>query len=221
VELTYYGHACFLLSAADGTSILIDPFNTECGYPIPDVAPTAVTVSHEHFDHNHVAMAKGSPTVIRGLAPGGDWARVNTAVGEVRITTVPTYHDASRGAERGRNAVFIYEVEGMRVVHLGDLGHTLDADQAGAIGRPDVLMVPVGGHYTIGPEEATQVVEQLAPRLVIPMHYKTPATAGWPIGPVDPFLSGKPNVAHRGHTVTIRPADLPPQRAVWVLAHQG
>ena len=222
MQLTYYGHACFLLAAADGTTILIDPFNTEVGYPIPEVTPTAVTASHEHFDHNYLQMAKGKPKVIRGLADEGKaWARVDERVGQVRLTTVPTFHDASQGSERGRNAVFIFEVDGMRVVHLGDLGDTLDANQARAIGRPDVLMIPVGGYYTAGPAEADAVIAALNPRLVIPMHYKTEVNAGWPIGPLENFVSGKARVSRQGRTVSIRHEDLPREQAIWVLAHGG
>lgn len=220
MELTYYGHASFLLRADDGTTILIDPYDVSCGYPVPDVAPTAVTISHEHFDHNYLQGVKGQPKVVRGLArEGKEWAKVDETVGQVRITTVPTFHDASGGTERGRNAIFIFEVEGLRVVHAGDLGHPLDVEQVRAVGRPDVLLIPVGGHYTVGPAEAAAVVAALNPRLIIPMHYKTEATGGWPIGPVDDFLKGRTAVVRQGQTVSITRDTLPPEGTVWVLAH--
>ena len=221
MELTYFGHASFLLRAGDGTTILIDPYDTSVGYPLPDVASTAVTVSHEHSDHNHVQTAKGSPKVIRGLVrEGKEWAKVEERVGQVRLTTVPTFHDPSNGAERGRNAIFIFEVDGMRVVHAGDLGHALDAEQARAVGRPDVLMIPVGGYYTIGPAEAEAVIPALNPRLVIPMHYKTEVNAGWPIGSVDDFISGKAKVSRQGQTVKLSRETLPAEPSIWVLAHR-
>src|SRR3972149_1513292 len=114
MELTYFGHASFLLRAGDGTTILIDPYDTSVGYPLPDVAATAVTVAHEHSDHNHVQTAKGSPKVIRGLVrEGKEWAKVEERVGQVRLTTVPTVHDPSNGAGRGRNPPFIFEVDGV------------------------------------------------------------------------------------------------------------
>ncbi|MDR7465519.1 MAG: MBL fold metallo-hydrolase [Armatimonadota bacterium] len=220
MELTYYGHASFLLRASDGTTILMDPYDVSCGYAIPDVAPTAVTISHEHFDHNYLQGVKGRPKVIRGLArEGKEWAKVDEWVGQVRITTVPTFHDSSGGTERGRNAIFIFEVEGLRVVHAGDLGHPLDAEQVRAVGRPDVLLIPVGGHYTVGPAEAAGVVAALNPRLIIPMHYKTEATGGWPIGPVDDFLKGRAAVVRQGQTVSVTRHTLPPEGTVWVLAH--
>lgn len=219
MKLTYYGHASFLLES-DGTSILIDPFNEKCGYPFPKVSPTAVVVSHEHFDHNYVQVAGGSPRVIRGLrADGQEWADVRERVGPVALTTVKTYHDTAQGKERGRNAIFIFEAEGLRLVHAGDLGHTLSPDQVKAVGRPDLLLIPVGGYYTIGPAEATAVVDQLRPRVVVPMHYKTEVNKDWPIGPVDDFLRGKSGVRRLGHTVTVSPATMPEGQEIWVLSH--
>lgn len=219
MKLTYYGHATFVLEG-DGTSILIDPFNGEVGYKFPDVAPTAVTVSHEHSDHHHVQVAKGSPRIIRGLRDGGkDWATVNEQVGPVRITSVRTYHDTSQGSERGKNAMFVFEAEGLRVVHAGDLGHTLSQDQVSALGRVDALVLPVGGHYTIGPREADVVVGQVGPRVVIPMHYRTEFNKDWPIGPVDEFLRGKERVKRLERTATLTAAALPKGQEIWVLRH--
>jgi len=219
MKLTYYGHASFLLES-DGTSILIDPFNEKCGYPFPKVSPTAVVVSHEHFDHNYVEVAGGSPKVIRGLrAEGQDWAEVTERVGPIALTTVKTYHDTSRGAERGRNAIFIFEAEGLRVVHAGDLGHTLSADQVKGVGRADLLLLPVGGYYTIGPQEADTVIGQLHPRVVVPMHYKTDVNKDWPIGLVDDFLRGKTGVKRLERTITVSAAALPKEPEIWVLRH--
>ncbi len=217
MKLTYYGHATFVLES-DGTTILIDPFNEQVGYPFPDVRPTAVTVSHEHFDHNHVQVAKGSPRIIRGLRDGGkDWAQVAEQVGPVRISTVPCYHDTASGSERGKNAIFVFEAEGLRVVHVGDLGHVLTPQQVSAVGRPDALMIPVGGYYTIGPAEADTVIGQLAPRVVIPMHYKTAVNRDWPIATLDDFLRGKARVRQVGHTATLTPQVLPAEQEIWVM----
>ncbi len=221
MELTYYGHSTFLL-AADGTTILIDPFNPDCGYTLPDIAPTAVAVSHEHFDHSYVQAAKGDPKVIRGLVDEGkNWAKIDERVGPVRLTTVPTYHDGSQGKERGRNAMFVFEAEDLRVVHSGDLGHLLDAEQVRAVGRPDVLLIPVGGFYTIGPADADKVIAAVKPRLVIPMHYKTEATRGWPIGSLDDFTRGKTPVVEQKQKVSVGRAALPADGSIWVLAHRS
>lgn len=220
MKLTYFGHATFLLES-DGTSILIDPFDAKVGYPLPDVSPSAVTVSHEHSDHNHVGAAKGNPKVIRGLvAAGKDWADVKEQVGPFRLSTIHTYHDTTAGQDRGKNAIFIFEAEGLRVAHAGDLGHPLSADQAKALGRIDVLMIPVGGHFTIGPKEAETIIDQLRPRVVIPMHYKTDANKDWPIGFRETFTEGR-RINEKGRTATVTRETLPPDREIWVLSHSG
>ncbi len=219
MKLTYYGHSSFLLESG-GLSILIDPFNEQVGYPFPDVAPAAVTVSHEHFDHNRVQTAKGAPKVIRGLRDEGkNWAEIREQVGPIALSTIRTYHDTSQGAERGKNAMFIFETEGLRVLHAGDLGHTLSQDQAKSAGRVDLLLIPVGGYYTIGPKEAEVVITQLAPRVVIPMHYKTEVNQDWPIGTADQFLTAKDRVRRHGRTATVIPTGLPSTQEVWVLSH--
>lgn len=217
MELRYYGHATFGLTSG-GKTIVIDPFNDDIGYPKPTVTPDAVVISHEHFDHNNVGLVQGSPKVIRGLAQEGKtWATVDERVGSVRITGVPTYHDAEQGAARGKNTVTIFEAEGLRVVHLGDLGHLLTDEQVKAIGKVDVLMIPMGGHYTIGPAEADKVIAQLKPRVVIPMHFKTKVNEGWPIGTLDDCLEGKTGAKRIGASTSITAATLPATTEFWCL----
>lgn len=220
MNLTYFGHAMFLLEA-DGTSILIDPFDEQCGYALPQVTPGVVVVSHEHFDHNNVQLAKGAPKIIRALRHGGkDWAEIHERVGPFSLTTVPTYHDRSEGSERGKNAMLIFDGEDVRLVHSGDLGHTLSTDQVQALGRVDALLISVGGHYTIAATEADTVIDQLRPRVVIPMHYKTDVNKGWPITTLDPFVAGKPRVKQQGHSVMLTAAVLPGEMEIWVLGHR-
>jgi L-ascorbate metabolism protein UlaG (beta-lactamase superfamily) len=216
VKITYLGHAAFLLESGSNR-ILIDPYDDKVGYPMPQVDAAAVLVSHEHSDHNNLAMAKGKPHIIRGLTEG-KWHTVKETVDGTQITSVPTYHDDTKGSQRGLNTVFIIEAEGLRVVHLGDLGHPLDDSAASAIGRPDVLMIPVGGHYTIDAEGARGVVTRLHPGIVIPMHYKTEVNAGWPIGPIDAFLSSARTQKQVGHTVTVEKRTVPRETEVWVMS---
>ena len=215
MKITYVGHATFLLETGQ-TSILIDPFDDKVGYPVPKLSPAVVLISHEHGDHNHLPMAAGQPKVVRGLAEG-QWRTVNETVDGVTISSVPTYHDASQGKDRGRNTVFIIQAEGLRVVHLGDLGHPLDDEAVKAIGRPDVLMIPVGGHYTIDAKQARDVIARLHPGVVIPMHYKTEVNAGWPIGAIDAFTGGEKS-KQVGHTVTVEKSKLPRDPEVWVMS---
>lgn len=225
-QIKWLGHSTFLLTSANGTKILIDPLNAgSTRYAIATIYDTdAVTVSHEHGDHNNVAMAGSSALIIRGLTGTGanqTWSTVNQTVKGVRITSispvVPMYHDNVSGAQRGRNTVFIYEVDGLRIVHMGDLGHTLSPAAVQAIGRADVILIPVGGFYTIDAVDATTVVGQLNPKVVIPMHYKTAAqSANWPGVGVDAFLTGKTVVRVQSTTIRLTPATLPAQTTVMI-----
>jgi L-ascorbate metabolism protein UlaG (beta-lactamase superfamily) len=184
MKITWLGHATFLVEAKDGTRILTDPFEAgsydgAVGYaPITERADV-VTVSHDHADHNAVSAVQGHPEVVRGCG--------NQTVKGIPIEGIGCYHDGSRGQDRGRNTIFVMEIDGLRVGHLGDLGHPLSDEEADSLGRIDVLMAPVGGYYTIGPEEARDVAERLGAKVIIPMHYKTEAL-GFPIQPVDDFL---------------------------------
>ncbi len=216
MKITYRGHATFVLESGH-TVILIDPFDEQVGYPMDRVPAGFVLVSHEHGDHNNVALAEGRPRIIRGLNEG-KWRSVKETMDGVAISSVPTYHDDSMGTQRGRNTVFILETEGLRVVHLADLGHLLDPAQATAIGHPDVVMIPVGGYYTIDAARAKQVLDGLQPKVVIPMHYKTEASAKLPIEDLNSFLGVIGQTKNAGHTVTVDRATLPKTREVWVMS---
>jgi len=187
MEIQWYGHSSFLLTTDKGKKIIMDPyepgaFGGGIMYgPITDKADV-VLVSHDHADHNYFAGLRGSPQVIK--TPG------KHEVKGIVMQGIPSYHDASRGSERGENIIFLVVADGIRLCHLGDLGHRLSAKEVKEIGQVDCLLIPVGGFYTIGPEEATAVAEQLHPKLIIPMHWKT-EKCGFPIEPVDPFLQGK------------------------------
>ena len=188
--LRWFGQSMFLLTSPGGTTVLLDPFN-DIGYTVPPPLDSdAATITHEHPDHNNAALGGVASTVLRGLTADG-WAEIDQTVGDVRVFTVQSFHDAAQGAERGRNAIFVLETGGLRFVHLGDLGHALDASHVDAFGGPvDVLMVPVGGAFTIDAAAATNIVDQLSPRLVFPIHYKTERVA-FPLATVDAFLEGK------------------------------
>jgi L-ascorbate metabolism protein UlaG (beta-lactamase superfamily) len=217
MELRYYGHAMFGLTS-EGTTVVIDPYNDDVGYPRPTVNADAVVITHEHADHSNAGLVSGSPRVLRGLAQEGKtWAPLDERVGPMRIRGVATYHDDQQGSARGKNTVVIVEAEELRVAHLGDLGHRLSDEQVRAIGPVDVLLVPVGGYYTIGPADADAVVAQLGPRVVIPMHFKTEVNASWPIGTLDEYLKGKTDVARKGPQVTLTRALLPARQEIWTL----
>ena len=207
VTLTWFGQSCFLIETATGTRIVTDPVSKGLGYDPPAaLRADAVTVSHEHPDHNNVALVGGRTRILRGLtADKKGWTKIDDKVKDVAVRSVGVYHDDKHGADRGLNAVFIFETAGLRIAHLGDLGHTLDDKQLSAIGSVDVALVPVGGHFTIDAHQATRVIDQLHPRLVVvPMHYRTSVSTVAQLSPVDEFLAGKANVRRQeGNTLPL------------------
>lgn len=207
MQLKWLGHACFLLTTREGTKIVTDPFDATVGYPLPQVVPDIVTVSHQHFDHNAVGVLKGNPTVVEGTG-----AR---QIKGVNIRGIATFHDKKQGAERGPNTVFVIEADGITVCHLGDLGHPLDGRKLQEIGPVDVLLVPCGGTYTIDADEAAALVKAMKPRVAVPMHYKTEYLK-FPITPVDNFLRHFP-AAERRTLLELSPDNLPAPTAVVVL----
>jgi len=178
MKITWFGHACFLIEM-EGIRIVTDPFDETVGYPIPNVTADVVTESHQHFDHNAHHLVRGN---FRLIKEAGEYE-----IGKVKVKGIETYHDTKSGRERGKNIVFVFEGEGMRVCHLGDLGHVPTNDQVRSIGEVDVLLVPVGGTFTIGPKEAREVVNLIKPTVTIPMHYKT-RYLKFNLLPVDDFL---------------------------------
>ena len=223
-KLTWYGQSCFLLETAAGTRVLMDPFGKASGYPLPaNLRADVVIISHEHPDHNNFRMSTGSPHVLHGLtADKKGWARVEERFRDVSIRSVGVYHDDKRGTARGLDTVFIFEVGGLRIAHLGDLGHVLDDDQLEAIGSVDVLLVPVGGATTLDAYQATRVIDQLHPRLmVLPMHYKTDAAAQKDLAPLDLFLERKANVRHESQpTIVLTSVKARPATEVVILPYR-
>ncbi|MBI1389328.1 MAG: MBL fold metallo-hydrolase [bacterium] len=207
MKIKYIGHSCFLLTSSTGLTIMIDPYKSGAyggaiRYdPIVDRADIAV-LSHDHEDHANVKDLPEQPLSVRA----------ESRVKGVDFDVTQTFHDDNEGKDRGPNRCFSFELDGIRVCHLGDLGHTLTEEQVKSIGAVDILLIPVGGRFTIGPEEAHQVVEQLAPKIVVPMHFKTDKCL-FPIEPADVFLEGKSEVRRSGGSeVIINKEDLPGKR---------
>lgn len=223
MQIRWLGHASFLFTTPQRVRVLTDPYGPEVSPAAKEVEADVVTVSHEHFDHNYLAGVKGQPLIWRGLKDDGqDWNEVNETFKDLHAYTVPVYHDEVQGEKRGKNAIFVFEAGDLRLAHLGDLGHVLEVQHAEKVGPLDVLMVPVGGYFTIDAREAWQVVGLLKPRLVIPMHYLTPGMRGFPIAKVDEFTSGRANVRHLGVSeVEINKENLPLETEVWVLSLNG
>jgi len=178
MEITWYGHACFRLRDRSAT-VVTDPYDQSIGYTLPRVRADIVTVSHHHADHNYVSGVKGGPKVVDG--PG------EYEIQGVFVTGIATFHDRKKGAQRGRNTVFLFEFDGLTICHLGDLGHVPTQAQVEALSDVDVLLIPVGGVSTIGAPQAAEIISLLEPKVVIPMHYKTKALTA-KLASVDRFL---------------------------------
>jgi L-ascorbate metabolism protein UlaG (beta-lactamase superfamily) len=215
VRLTYFGHSSFLVETADGVRVILDPyrhgaFNGAVGYAPIEEKADAVIASHDHDDHGACDTIPGEPLVF--LHPTSE------TVGALKITGVDVAHDESGGSERGKNTISILDDGDIRLVHLGDLGHTLDSGTIDTLGRVDVLLVPVGGFFTIDHEQAAEVIDSLNPRVVIPMHYKTTAV-DFPISAVDPFLETQDRVERKQESVLEVTRDtLPEERVTIVLS---
>lgn len=214
MKIKFLGHAAFLITTAEGAKIVTDPyepggFGGAIAYGRLKEAADFVVISHEHADHNYVKMVPGDPLVIRG--PGEQTHRGITFRG------LATHHDTSRGAERGDNTVRVIAADDLTVCHLGDLGHALSPEDAIALGSIDVLLVPVGGTFTVDAEGATAVVNRLRPSIAIPMHFRT-RKVSFDIAPVDDFLAGKANVRRvEGSEVEVAKDTLPEPTEIVVL----
>ncbi|HEX3693717.1 MAG TPA: MBL fold metallo-hydrolase [Solirubrobacteraceae bacterium] len=176
MQVEWFGQSAFALTSSEGR-VFIDPFadlsplkDRGMKFEYPPISCGEVTlllVTHEHLDHNGVEAIGGDPPILRSTA-----GRLESPIGEV--TAVASEHDERAGTERGPNTIFVFELDGVRVAHFGDFGQrTLREEQAQAVGGVDLLMLPVGGGPTIGAEQATEIVKRLAPRWVVPMHYRT------------------------------------------------
>ena len=191
------------METESGIRIATDPYDAGCGYPVKDVEAEIALVSHHHHDHDAVENLRGKPEVI-------DRAGTYTPADGIRITAMRGYHDDAQGAKRGETLLFLIEADGLRIVHLGDLGEMLNAEQESALKNPDVLMIPVGGFYTIDGRQAAKIAEQLKARVVLPMHYKTKYNQDWPISGPEAFLEayGREGIAEGAEVLRVVKADL-------------
>ncbi len=178
MEISWLGHSCFRLRGRQAT-VITDPYSPELGYSLGKPSARIVTVSHQHPGHSYVQGIGGDPKLITG--PG------EYEVSGILIIGVATFHDAEKGSQRGKNTIYLMEIDEVSVCHLGDLGHMLTAEQMEELEDVDILLIPVGGLSTINASVAAEVMRQLEPKVVIPMHYKTEALA-WELEPVEKFL---------------------------------
>ena len=180
MKITYLGHACFLLETAAGTRVVTDPYGQDIlAHPV--VKAHVVTTSHEHYDHCDLSQVKGDYVIVN--------TEKATTFLDVKITCIPCFHDEVQGKKRGHNRAYIFEADGLRIVHLGDLGEAPTPALVAACAGADAVFIPVGGTYTLTGEEAAAAVKALGPKLAVPMHYRCPGHKFAVISTEEPFLA--------------------------------
>lgn len=210
MDITWLGHSCFMIKGRNAV-VITDPYSPSLGYSLGKPTAHIVTVSHQHEGHSYVQGIGGEPKIV--TRPG------EYEIGGVLIIGIATFHDNDKGANRGKNTVYLMEIDEMTVCHLGDLGHVLTADQVEETGNVDVLLLPVGGGSTISAPVAAEVVRQLEPKAVVPMHYKTPAISR-EMEPVERFLKeiGVNQIAPQTE-LSITKSSLPISTQVFLLSY--
>jgi L-ascorbate metabolism protein UlaG (beta-lactamase superfamily) len=216
MKIKWYGHAAFKITTDDGVRIIVDPYQSGAfggALSYGKVAEEAdlVLTSHDHDDHNYVKDLKGDYKHIRNEGLYRESG--------LTVEAHPCYHDPSKGQERGKNLIFVIEAGGLRLAHVGDLGHTLEPDAVGKLGRVDILLLPVGGFYTIDSKEAERVMQDVHPFITIPMHYRT-AKCEFPIAGVDDFTAGKKSVRMaKAYEIEVSKESLPREPEIWVMEY--
>lgn len=165
MKITYLGHSCFQLTESTGTTVVTDPYDSAIGYEMPQVKADAVTISHHHYDHDNLKKIIGDPVVI-------DSECSNDLPG-VDIDSIKSFHDTARGKHRGENNIFKFRMDGIDICHMGDIGEACNPELIEMLLPVNVLMIPVGGTYTLDASMAKEYVDRIMPDIVIPMHYKT------------------------------------------------
>lgn len=213
MEIKYFGHSCFLMRGKTAT-VLTDPFSEDVGLKLPKTTADVVTISHHHFDHDNLSAVKGTaarpePFVVDG--PG------EYEVSGIFIYGYPSFHDDKEGTLRGKNTIYSINIDGIIIAHLGDLGEKLTDKLREELSGVDILLLPVGGFYTIGVKEATEIVGQIEPKIVIPMHYRLPGTRIKEIEPVETFLKEMAVSVEPVEKLVISQDKLPTERQTIVL----
>jgi len=208
MEITWLGHSCFKIKGRQAT-IITDPYSPDLGYSLGKLNASIVTISHQHPGHSFTAGVGGDPRAITG--PG------EYEISNVLVIGVATFHDKDRGKIRGDNTAYLIEIDEISICHLGDLGHVLTDEQVEELGNVDVLLVPVGGVSTIDPPVAAEIVRQLEPKAVVPMHYRTPALSR-ELEPVEAFLKemGADNITPQAK-LSLTKSNLPISTQVFLL----
>jgi len=209
INITFYGHALFVITTGSGKKIGTDPYNEQIRDPLPDISADIVTSSHDHYDHANISLFKGDPEVIN--TPG------KTVIENIRFFGIPSFHDESGGSLRGKNIIYTIETDGIKIAHLGDLGHIPDDKQSKDLQGIDILLIPVGGVYTINAAQALDIINDLKPKVAIPMHYKSVDTK-LNVDEVSSFTRRVGSFKEVSHTINITKKDLPKNTEIWVMS---
>jgi L-ascorbate metabolism protein UlaG (beta-lactamase superfamily) len=219
IEIKWFGHSFFQITSSGGTKIITDPFGS-MGFPLPEVWPHVVTVGREHGNHNNVALAKGNPIVLRGLKERGeDWNQINYTFRDVLIYNVPVHQRGVPSYDTSmKGSAFVFEMDGLCILHSGDVSDPYNEDQLQLIGHVDILLQVIGGVYTAGPEAGKKIVEQLKPKIIVPMHY------WYSYGHLEKFTDGPYRARTLNtNTFTVSKDTLPTEPEIYILkvARQG
>jgi L-ascorbate metabolism protein UlaG (beta-lactamase superfamily) len=186
MKINYLAHASFMITSQGNIKIITDPYTPGNNLRYSQINESAdiVSVSHGHGDHNNYSAIKGDPVVLKETG--------SNVIKGIEVRGISSFHDKNQGNQRGKNLIFCFKVDGLNIVHLGDLGYVLSPDELSKIGHVNILLIPVGGVFTIDANEASALIQLIKPNVVIPMHFKTPKT-DFP-NTIDDFLKGKNKV---------------------------
>ena len=209
MKIKYLAHSSFLFTSNSGVRVISDPYTPDdrLHYRNIDEAADIVTVSHDHFDHNNTKTVKGNPVVLKGSAE----------IKGINFKAINSFHDASGGKKRGPNIIFCFKIDGIRICHMGDLGHIPDEKMISEMGKVDVLFIPAGGYFTFEPDVARQIIDRIKPKVAIPMHYKT-EKSDLLIAGVEKFLAGMKNIKKLDTSeIEYKPDNLPEETEIVVM----
>ena len=216
MKIKWYGHSAFQITTEKGMRIIIDPyesgsFSGALSYgKIEDEAEIVMT-SHDHADHNYTKDIKGK---YKHVSRAGEHE-----IKDIKIKAIPSFHDSVEGKKGGSNLIFVITADGLNLVHMGDIGHSLDPELLKKIGKVDILLLPVGGFFTVDAAMAQKIMNDIKPSITIPMHYKT-AKCNFPITPVDDFTKNQANVRMlKESSIVIKKETLPKEPKIIVLQH--
>ncbi|MCL4385509.1 MAG: MBL fold metallo-hydrolase [Actinobacteria bacterium] len=209
IEVSYYGQSLFVIKSSSNIKIGIDPYNKFVKPDLPDITVDIALITHNHPDHSNISLFKGNPTVIK--KPGLYY------INNINIEGIQVFHDNLKGFLRGKNIVFKFEVDSIIFAHLGDIGHIPSDIVINKLLDVDILMIPVGGKFTIDYKKASEIISNFNPRIVIPMHYRTKDSKFKFPDTIDNFLSLYPDYKNMENTVRINKENLPEKTEIWVL----